>query len=123
VSITAGDTVTWVNNDTINHTATDDDSAWDTGVIEPGESVSVVFTTPGTANYHCELHPTMTGTVVVASAAQSSGTSSGVGGGSTATGSSQPVSGISGPTLAMLAMGLGLIGFGVVFYKIANVLV
>ncbi len=65
LSISAGDTVTWTNNDTVPHTATADDGSFDTGSISAGESASITFDTPGTYTYKCAFHPGMTGTIVV----------------------------------------------------------
>jgi plastocyanin len=65
VTVEVGDTVTWSNADGVSHTATADDGSFDTGTISGGASASHTFTTAGTFAYHCEVHPTMTGTVVV----------------------------------------------------------
>ena len=78
VTITAGDRVTWTNEDAVEHTATGD--GWDTGLLAQGESGSIRFDRAGTYAYICTPHPSMTGTVVVE--ARSSG---GGGGGSTVT--------------------------------------
>ena len=65
ITISAGQSVTWTNNDAVDHTATSDEGTWDTGVIARGESKSITFAVPGTYTYHCTPHPFMTGTVVV----------------------------------------------------------
>jgi len=65
ITVTAGTTITWQNNDSINHTSTSDNGAWDTGMIAPGQSGRTVFNTPGTYTYHCTVHAMMTGTVIV----------------------------------------------------------
>jgi plastocyanin len=66
VTIKAGQYVTWRNTDAVPHTATDDNSAWQTGQIAPQTaSGAVYFGAAGTFTYHCSIHPTMTGTVVV----------------------------------------------------------
>jgi plastocyanin len=64
VTVNVGDTVTWTNSDAQAHTATSG-SAWNTGDIANGESASITFSTAGTYDYICAIHPTMTGTVVV----------------------------------------------------------
>ena len=69
ITVTAGDTVTWSNSDTVGHTATAGDGSFDTGTISGGASASVTFDTAGTYAYACTIHPTMTGTVVVEAAA------------------------------------------------------
>jgi plastocyanin len=65
VTITAGSTVTWTNNDTIAHTSTSDTGVFDSGNIAPGERYSFTFNTRGTFPYHCTLHPGMVASVVV----------------------------------------------------------
>ena len=65
ISVPAGTTVSWFNNDGVAHTVTSDVGAFDSGAIAPGSGFSVTFSTPGTYTYHCAFHPMMTGTVVV----------------------------------------------------------
>jgi plastocyanin len=65
VTVNVGDTVTWTNNDGVQHTATANSGAFDTDAISPGSSKSVTFHSAGTFAYHCEIHPSMHGTVVV----------------------------------------------------------
>ena len=70
IQITVGDTVTWTNNAGLTHTATSDTGAWDTGNLAPGATSSAVaFPTAGTFSYHCAIHPSMVGSVVVSAAA------------------------------------------------------
>lgn len=71
VSVTAGTIVTWTNDDTMAHTVTSDTGLFDSSVLDasalyvsPG-TFSYTFSTPGTYPYHCTIHPSMTGTVVV----------------------------------------------------------
>jgi plastocyanin len=65
LTVTEGDTVTWTNLDQVPHTATADDATWDSGTLEHGESWSYTFETSGTWDYHCTVHPMMTGSVIV----------------------------------------------------------
>jgi len=65
LTVTAGTSVVWQNNDGIAHTSTSDTGVWDTGTIPPGGSKTVMFGTAGTFAYHCTVHPMMTGTIVV----------------------------------------------------------
>jgi plastocyanin len=65
VSIAAGGTVTWTNNDGASHTATANDRSWDSGILRQGGTFSRTFPTAGAFSYLCELHPEMTGTVTV----------------------------------------------------------
>ena len=69
VTVNEGDTVTWTNEDGMAHTATGDGGAFDTGTLADGASATVTFDTAGTFAYLCSIHPTMTGTVVVETAA------------------------------------------------------
>lgn len=65
VTINVGDSVTWTNNDTVSHTVTSDGDNFDSGSIAPGETFALDFSPAGTYSYHCDFHPSMTGTVVV----------------------------------------------------------
>jgi plastocyanin len=67
ITIKAGTTVRWVNQDSANHTITSDSGAWDSGGIAQGESFTRVFDTVGTFTYHCTVHPSMKGTIIVTS--------------------------------------------------------
>jgi plastocyanin len=65
VKVEAGGKVIWQNMDSTPHTATADDSSFDTGPLEEGKLKSETFKEPGTYPYHCEIHPSMHGTVEV----------------------------------------------------------
>ena len=66
-TVAPGTTVTWVNNDQAPHTvtATNPAGAFDSGTLQPGQRFSHTFTTVGTKAYHCEIHPSMKGSVTV----------------------------------------------------------
>lgn len=65
VSVHEGDTITWTNNDTVDHTATAESGAdFDSGTLSPGETFAWKAT-PGKIAYHCTIHPEMTGTIDV----------------------------------------------------------
>jgi amicyanin len=68
LTIQVGDTVTWTNLDQVQHTATSTTGAFDTGLLDQNASSSVTFTDPGTYDYLCTPHPTMTGRIVVQAA-------------------------------------------------------
>lgn len=68
LTITAGDTVTWTNEDVVIHTATSVDGAFDSGDLAQGESWSMTFNTPGTYDYLCTPHPFMVGRIIVVAA-------------------------------------------------------
>jgi plastocyanin len=65
VTIPVGGTVTWTNKDSMNHTVTADGGAFQSGDLGNGATFSFTFDTAGTYAYHCTIHPSMTGTVVV----------------------------------------------------------
>jgi len=66
IEVNVGDTVTWTNTGNAPHTATADDGTFDSGTLNNGGTFSHTFATAGTVAYHCELHPDMTGTIVIA---------------------------------------------------------
>jgi plastocyanin len=65
MTVAIGDTVTWVNTDTVSHTSTSNAAGWESGTIAPGRQFSFTFGTAGTFPYHCRIHPGMVGSVVV----------------------------------------------------------
>ena len=65
ITVSSGTTITWDNRDGTTHTSTADGGAWNTGNIPAGGSRTTTFNTPGSFPYHCGLHPSMRGTVVV----------------------------------------------------------
>jgi len=65
VVIGVNNTVIWTNNDSYAHTVTADDGSFSSGNMDPGNTFSKTFTTPGTFTYHCSYHGWMTGTVIV----------------------------------------------------------
>ena len=65
VTITAGRTVVWVNDDVAEHTVTFDGTEPGSPTIAPGGTFSHRFDKPGTYAYHCTPHPFMKGVVVV----------------------------------------------------------
>lgn len=67
-TIEVGDTVTWNNTSGVAHTATADDASFDTGNIADGASGSVTFAAAGTFPYHCAIHASMVGSIVVQAA-------------------------------------------------------
>lgn len=64
IEISAGDTVTWTNNDNFTHTVKIDGQ--DDHKVGRGDSVSITFDEPGRYHYVCTLHSKdMDGTVIV----------------------------------------------------------
>jgi plastocyanin len=61
-----GQKVAWRNNDGITHTATANSGAFDTGSIGGGStSRTITVTAAGSLDYHCQIHPSMVGTLNV----------------------------------------------------------
>ncbi|MDU8929166.1 cupredoxin family copper-binding protein [Alisedimentitalea sp. MJ-SS2] len=65
ITIKPGDTVTWKNEDGLEHTATARDKSWSTKSLSGGASGSIRFAEKGTFKYFCKWHPGMKGTVSV----------------------------------------------------------
>ncbi|MGV8084197.1 MAG: cupredoxin family copper-binding protein [Coriobacteriia bacterium] len=64
IEIEKGESVTWTNEDAEPHTVSGDGGI-DSSELGQGESYTKTFDSAGTFNYHCSLHPSMTGQVVV----------------------------------------------------------
>src|SRR5690349_20903823 len=64
IRVHVGDVVEWQNQDIVAHTATAKDKSWDVDLM-PGRSGSAVMKIPGTFDYICRYHPTMTGEIIV----------------------------------------------------------
>jgi len=66
ISMPIESTVSWTNDDSIQHTITsDEEGLFVSGPISPGETFDNTFDTPGEFGYHCSIHPWMTGRVMV----------------------------------------------------------
>jgi plastocyanin len=65
LKVKVGAKVTWTNDDTVAHTVTADTNLFVSGNLQPGGSFSFMFIRPGTYAYHCSIHPSMHGSVVV----------------------------------------------------------
>jgi len=66
LTVKAGTTVTWTNKDDIPHGIAATNNAFKRSqALDTDDSYSFTFTTPGTYQYFCYVHPHMTGTIVV----------------------------------------------------------
>jgi plastocyanin len=66
LTVKAGTTVTWTNQDDIPHgIAATNNTFAKSNALDTDNSYSFTFTTPGTYQYFCYIHPHMTGTIVV----------------------------------------------------------
>jgi plastocyanin len=68
-NIHPGETVKWINDDSVSHTVTS--ATFNSGMIWPSKSIqgnsefTMNFKTPGTYAYFCQMHPYMSGIVYV----------------------------------------------------------
>lgn len=66
ITVSVGTTVKWTNKDAVSHTVTSDTgTVLNSGNIAANGTFSFMFTTAGTYNYHCGIHPSMVAKVVV----------------------------------------------------------
>jgi plastocyanin len=67
LTVSVGTKVTWINRDDVPHTATSSvkPRVFDSKALDTDDKFSFVFTAPGTYPYFCEVHPHMTGEIVV----------------------------------------------------------
>jgi plastocyanin len=68
MTVRAGTTVTWTNQDDIPHTVASTTKAFRSKALDTDDTFSFTFTTAGVYDYFCSLHPHMTGTIVVEAA-------------------------------------------------------
>jgi amicyanin len=73
VTVKAGATVTWINGDDIPHAIASSSKLFKSKALDSEDKFSFTFTTPGTYEYFCSLHPHMTGAIVVEPATVGSG--------------------------------------------------
>jgi plastocyanin len=71
LTVTAGTTVTWDNEDDIPHTVASSARIFRSRALDTSDKFSFTFATPGVYEYFCSLHPHMTGTIVVETTAGS----------------------------------------------------
>lgn len=69
VTVEAGEGILWRNMGELPHTVTDRDGAFDSGILQNGETFTQGFAQVGTYEYFCTLHPEMVATVEVVEAA------------------------------------------------------
>ena len=70
--IDAGQTVTWLNDDVMGHTVTSGQPSdnqtgtiFDSPAIAPGKEFSHTYQNSGVYDYFCQIHPWMTGSVII----------------------------------------------------------
>jgi plastocyanin len=67
LTIQSGTEVSWVNHDDVPHTVTHSvkPRLFDSGTMDSDAKFAHQFTTPGTYEYFCALHPRMTAKIIV----------------------------------------------------------
>ena len=65
LTIPAGTTISWLNDDNTTHTSVAEGNQWSSGNIPPGGRYNFTFASAGRFAYHCQIHPNMVGTIVV----------------------------------------------------------
>jgi len=65
LTVAAGTTVTWTNNDDIPHTVRATDGSFTSRPMDSGDHYSFTFAKPGVYTYFCSIHPKMVGKVIV----------------------------------------------------------
>ncbi len=68
VTVTQGDTVTWVNRDNATHQVLATGGQFVSAILKPGQKYAFTFNAPGTYSYEDELHPKLTGKITVKAA-------------------------------------------------------
>ena len=64
LTVAAGSRVVFSNTSSMTHSATRE-NGFDTKLIKPGKSAAINFPRKGTFRYHCLIHPSMRGKIVV----------------------------------------------------------
>jgi amicyanin len=65
ITVTAGSTVVWTNDDSIQHDITFSAGGIASSTLNQNDTFSHTFPTAGTYHYICSIHPFMHGTVIV----------------------------------------------------------
>jgi plastocyanin len=65
LTVKAGTTVTWINQDDIPHTVTSSTRLFKSKALDTDDGFSFTFNEPGAYEYFCSIHPHMTGSIVV----------------------------------------------------------
>ena len=65
LTVKAGTTVVWTNKDSIAHSVNFTTGGINSKVLNQNDQFTYTFTTPGTYDYICSIHPFMHGSVIV----------------------------------------------------------
>jgi len=65
ITVAAGTTVVWTNQDDVPHNVTNPSKEFKSPTLDTGERWEFTFKKTGTFDYYCTIHPQMTGKVIV----------------------------------------------------------
>ena len=65
ITITAGQNVTWINEDSVPHQVKGENGLFLSDTFSNGQTFTYWFNTTGTYNYICNIHQFMKGTIIV----------------------------------------------------------
>jgi plastocyanin len=65
ITVTAGDSIVWINKDLVPHTATSSVARLDSKIVEANKSWHYKAERTGDFDYFCSLHPTMSAKLLV----------------------------------------------------------
>lgn len=65
ITIKAGESVTWMNEERMPHTVTANDGSFSSSALNAGNTFTQAFDKPGEYSYYCQYHPNMKGVVIV----------------------------------------------------------
>ena len=65
LTVTAGTTVTWTNDDDTPHTVREKDGKFKSAALDTDDRFSQTFAAPGEYEYFCSIHPRMVGKIIV----------------------------------------------------------
>ena len=64
-TVPANTTVTWTNQQKVHHSIVSDTGLFNSPLLDQNEQFPVTFNNPGTYDYHCGNHPSLTGRIIV----------------------------------------------------------
>lgn len=65
LTINKGEAVTWTNEDSAPHQIASDNNIFQGSPINKGQTYSFTFSDTGEFSYHCAIHPSMKGKIIV----------------------------------------------------------
>jgi plastocyanin len=65
ITVKVGDTIRWINQDFIPHTATANDKSWDSKLINPDEEWELIVESDFFSSYFCLYHPSMKAKILI----------------------------------------------------------